>query len=105
MSFVITPPTPVSVPVVGQSGRFPVNRVYCVGRNYVEHAKEMGFTGREPPFFFIKPADTCVVVEPGTTGQIRYPSLTQDFQHEMELVVAIGVGGQKIAAADARRHI
>ena len=105
MSFVITPPAQVSVPVVGHTARFPVNRVYCVGRNYVEHAKEMGFTGREPPFFFVKPADTCVVVEPGKTAQVRYPSLTKDFQHEMELVVAIGTGGQQIAAADAHQHI
>ena len=105
MSFVITPPAQVSVPVVGRAERFPVNRVYCVGRNYVEHAKEMGFTGREPPFFFIKPADTCVVVEPGQTGVVRYPSMTKDFQHEMELVVAIGKGGKNIAAADAAQHI
>lgn len=105
MSFVIIPPAQVSVPVVGHTDRFPVNRVYCVGRNYVEHAKEMGFTGREPPFFFIKPADTCVVVEPGKTAQVRYPSLTKDFQHEMELVVAIGTGGHRIAAADAKKHI
>ena len=57
MSYVITPPATVAVPVVGSADTFPVNRIYCVGRNYVEHAKEMGFTGREPPFFFMKPAD------------------------------------------------
>ena len=68
MSFVITPPAAVSVPVVGTADRFPVNRVYCVGRNYEEHAKEMGFTGREPPFFFIKPTDALVVVNAGETG-------------------------------------
>jgi fumarylpyruvate hydrolase len=105
MSFVITPPAQVSVPVVGRAERFPVRRIYCVGRNYVEHAKEMGFTGREPPFFFIKTPDTCVVVEPGQTGTVRYPTLTKDFQHEMELVVAIGTGGKNIAAADAKKHI
>lgn len=105
MNFVITPPAQVSVPVVGRAERFPVNRVYCVGRNYVEHAKEMGFTGREPPFFFIKTPDTCVVVEPGQMGTVRYPTLTKDFQHEMELVVAIGKGGKNIAAADAAQHI
>ncbi len=105
MSYVITPPAPVSVPVVGSKDRFPVNRVYCVGRNYVEHAREMGFTGREPPFFFIKPADTCLVLEPGQTGALHYPSLTQDFHHEIELVAAIGVGGKNIKAADARKHI
>jgi fumarylpyruvate hydrolase len=105
MSYVITPPALVSVPVVGLAERFPVNRIYCVGRNYVEHAKEMGFTGREPPFFFIKPANTCVVVEAGQTGEVRYPSLTKEFHHEMELVVAIGKGGKNIKAADAKNHI
>ena len=81
MSYVINAPAPVSVPVVGSKDRFPVNRIYCVGRNYVEHAKEMGFTGREPPFFFIKPADCCLVVEAGQTGQLHYPPLTKDFHH------------------------
>jgi fumarylpyruvate hydrolase len=77
MSYVV-PSTPVtSVPVVGTGQRFPVHRVYCVGRNYEEHAKEMGFTGREPPFFFLKPADTVVPVNAGETGSIAYPSLTQ----------------------------
>ena len=105
MSYVITPPAAVSVPVVGSKDRFPVNRVYCVGRNYVEHAKEMGFTGREPPFFFIKPADTCLVLEAGQTGTLHYPSLTKDFHHEIELVACIGVGGKNIKAADAKKHI
>jgi fumarylpyruvate hydrolase len=105
MSFVIAPPAPVSVPVVGSSDRYPVNRIYCVGRNYVDHAKEMGFTGREPPFFFIKPSNTCVVANAGQTATLPYPSLTQDFQHEIELVVAIGSGGKNILAADAKKHI
>jgi fumarylpyruvate hydrolase len=65
MSYVFTPPAVPSVPVVGRAERFPIHRIYCVGRNYVEHAQEMGFTGREPPFFFIKPADTAVVVAAG----------------------------------------
>ncbi len=100
------PPTPVvSVPVVGRAERFPVHRVYCVGRNYEEHAKEMGFTGREPPFFFLKPADTVVVAEDGQTAEIPYPSLTSNLHHEIELVVAIGVGGRDIPAQDAHRHI
>jgi fumarylpyruvate hydrolase len=76
-----------------------------VGRNYEEHAKEMGFTGREPPFFFLKPADAIVVVPQGQTGSIPYPSLTKDFHHEIELVVAIGTGGRNIKAADAHKHI
>ena len=105
MSFVITPPAVVSVPVVGTTARFPVNRVYCVGRNYEEHAKEMGFTGREPPFFFLKPADAVVAVNAGETGSIPYPSLTKNLHHEIELVVAVGTGGKNIRAADAHKHI
>ena len=105
MSFVFQPTPAPSVPVVGQTERFPVRRIYCVGRNYEEHAKEMGFTGREPPFFFLKPADALVVVNEGETGHMHYPSLTQNFHHEIELVVAIGTGGRNIKAADAEKHI
>jgi fumarylpyruvate hydrolase len=76
-----------------------------VGRNYEEHAKEMGFTGREPPFFFLKPADALIVVPAGQTGVQPYPSLTHNFHHEIELVVAIGTGGKNIKAADAMQHI
>ncbi len=104
MDFVIPAPAPVSVPVVG-GGLFPVHRVYCVGRNYAEHAQEMGFTGREPPFFFMKPADAVVVVAEGSTGVIDYPTLTANFHHEIELVVAIGIGGSGIMAADAMKHV
>lgn len=105
MNYTFEPTPVVSVPVVGQSARFPVHRIYCVGRNYEEHAKEMGFTGREPPFFFMKPADSVLVVNAGETGDMPYPSLTQNLHHEIELVVAIGKGGKKIQAADALRHI
>jgi fumarylpyruvate hydrolase len=105
MSYVFAPPAPVSVPVVGRTERFPVHRVYCVGRNYEDHAKEMGFTGREPPFFFLKPADTVVVVNAGETGRMPYPTLTKNLHHEIELVVAIGQGGRDIKAADAMKHI
>ncbi|MCC2632882.1 fumarylacetoacetate hydrolase family protein [Ramlibacter sp.] len=105
MSYVFTPAPAVSVPVVGRAERFPVRRIYCVGRNYVEHAKEMGFTGREPPFFFLKPADAAVVVEAGKTATIPYPSLTKDLHHEIELVACIGTGGKNIKAADAKKHI
>ncbi len=105
MSFVFAPTPIVSVPVVGQPERFPVHRIYCVGRNYEEHAKEMGFTGREPPFFFLKPADSLVVVDAGQTGTMPYPSLTKNLHHEIELVVAIGVGGRNIKAVDAAKHI
>ncbi|MCJ0763710.1 fumarylacetoacetate hydrolase family protein [Variovorax terrae] len=105
MSYVFNPPATVSVPVTGSAARFPVHRIYCVGRNYEEHAKEMGFTGREPPFFFMKPADALVVVDAGQTGDLPYPSLTKNFHHEIELVVAIGTGGRNIKAADAHKHI
>ena len=102
----VFPPAPVAtVPVVGRSERFPVHRIYCVGRNYEEHAKEMGFTGREPPFFFMKPADAVLPVEAGQTGHMPYPSLTANLHHEIELVVAIGKGGRAIAATHALGHV
>jgi fumarylpyruvate hydrolase len=104
MSYVIKPPAPTAVPVAG-GGLFPVHRIYCVGRNYAEHAQEMGFTGREPPFFFLKPADALVPVADGAVGEIDYPPLTSNLHHEIELVVAIGTGGRNIAAADALGHI
>ena len=104
MSYVFNPPV-ASVPVVGRAERFPVRRIYCVGRNYVAHAQEMGFTGREPPFFFLKPSDAIVAVPAGETGTMAYPSLTKDLHHEIELVAAIGTGGKNILAADAHKHI
>jgi fumarylpyruvate hydrolase len=105
MSFVFPPPVTVSVPVLGSKQRFAVHRIYCVGRNYEDHAREMGYTGREPPFFFMKPADAVVAVEAGSTGAIPYPGLTHNLHHEIELVVAIGTGGANIKAADAHQHI
>jgi fumarylpyruvate hydrolase len=104
MSYVFEPTVP-SVPVAGRAERFPVRRIYCVGRNYVAHAQEMGFTGREPPFFFLKPADAIVAVPQGETGTMAYPTLTADLHHEIELVAAIGTGGKNIKAADAHKHI
>jgi fumarylpyruvate hydrolase len=104
MNYVLAP-APIPAVPVADGGSFAVHRIYCVGRNYAEHAQEMGFTGREPPFFFLKPADSVVPVPFGETGQIDYPSATSDFHHEIELVVAIGIGGRDIAAADAARHI
>ncbi len=101
----VFPPAPVAtVPVVGRSERFPIHRIYCVGRNYEEHAKEMGFTGREPPFF-MKPADAVLPVKAGQTGRMPYPSLTANLHHKIELVVAIGKGGRAIAAANALEHV
>jgi fumarylpyruvate hydrolase len=99
--YVIPPPTPPVVPVAG-GGLFPVRRIYCVGRNYAEHAREMGGDpDREPPFFFAKPADALV-----TGGaDMPYPTQTGDLHHEMELVVALGAGGAEIAEADAMRLV
>ncbi len=105
MNYVVPAPRTVSLPVVGSDARFPVRRVYCVGRNYVAHAQEMGFTGREPPFFFLKPPDAVVPVPEGESIEIDYPTLTKDLHHEIELVVAIGEGGRQIRAADAMRHV
>lgn len=105
MSYVFSPAPVASVPVAGCGDRFPVHRIYCVGRNYEEHAREMGFTGREPPFFFLKPADAIVAVNAGETGLLPYPSLTANLHHEIELVVAIGKGGKNILATDALQHI
>ena len=104
-SYVFAPAPPVSVAVLGTTARFPVQRIYCVGRNYEEHAKEMGFSGREAPFFFLKPANALLAAAEGETARMPYPSLTKSLHHEVELVVAIGLGGKNIAAADAARHI
>ncbi len=104
MDYVIAPPPVPAVPVAGGAA-FPIHRIYCVGRNYAEHAQEMGFSGREPPFFFLKPADAVVPVAEGAIGEIAYPPLTRNLHHEVELVVAIGVGGRDIAPADAPAHI
>ena len=91
-----------SVPVIGRKERFPVHRIYCVGRNYAAHAREMGKDPeKEPPFFFMKPADAVV---PGG-GQIHYPPGTQNLHHEIELVVAIQREGRNIAAAKALDHV
>jgi fumarylpyruvate hydrolase len=88
MSFAFTPTPPVSLPIAGRNARFPVHRVYCVGRNYAEHVKEMGGeVGRDPPFFFAKPPDALV-----TDGRFPYPALSSDVHHEVELVVALGPG-------------
>ncbi|HYE71161.1 MAG TPA: fumarylacetoacetate hydrolase family protein [Aquabacterium sp.] len=104
MTHVIPAPRQATVPVAG-GGEFPVHRIYCVGRNYAEHAQEMGFTGREPPFFFMKPADAVLPVADGSTGEMDYPPLTKNLHHEIELVVAIGVGGRDIAVEDAAKHV
>ena len=93
MDYVFPPPQQASAAIVGSTQRFPVHRIYCVGRNYEEHAKEMGHTGREPPFFFMKPADALLPAEAGVTVAMPYPTLTNNLHHEIELVVAIGNDG------------
>lgn len=102
MSYVITPPIPVSLAVHGTNARFPVRRVYCVGRNYADHAIEMGHDpSREPPFFFQKNADN--IQEAGNA--FPYPSLTSNVHFEVECVVALQSGGADIAAEDALSHV
>src|SRR6186713_3169219 len=94
-------PTP-SIPVEGTDARFPVGRIYCVGRNYADHAREMGHDpDREPPFFFMKAANS--VVQSGST--IGYPVGTKDVHHEIEMVVAIGKGGKNIPVEKALDHV
>ena len=95
--FVIPAPATPSIAVAGSSARFPIRRVFCVGRNYAAHAREMGNDEREPPFFFMKPADAVVAAK----GVLPYPPATGDLHHEVELVVALGAGGANLAAADA----
>jgi fumarylpyruvate hydrolase len=98
MTYVIPAWDLPSVPVSGTADRFPVRHVYCVGRNYAEHAKEMGGdAAKEPPFFFTKPADAVVPVVPPAVGTIRYPLATKNLHHEIELVVAIGRRGVALA--------
>ncbi|MDS1138079.1 fumarylacetoacetate hydrolase family protein [Nitratireductor indicus] len=96
--YVISPPVVPSLPVAGSQARFPVRRIFCVGRNYADHAREMGHDpDREPPFFFDKPADALVVGE----ADIPYPTLTDRLEHEAELVVALGKGGRDVEPASA----
>jgi fumarylpyruvate hydrolase len=106
MNYVFEPEARVAVPVAGSDAFFPVRRIYCVGRNYAAHAREMGFDpDREPPFFFCKPDNAIVVVPPGQTMTVAYPSQTSEYHHEIELVAAIGKGGRDIPAAHASEHI
>lgn len=96
---------PPSLPIVGQSRHFPVRHVYCVGRNYAEHTKEMGGdAAKEPPFFFTKPAHSVVPIVPGG-GTIPYPPATKDLHYEVEMVVAIGKEGAFIQREDALDHV
>ena len=99
--YVITPPPQPALTIAGSAELFPVRRIWCVGRNYLEHIKEMGQDEREPPFFFAKPAD-AIVPDGGTAP---YPSLTKDMHHEVELVVALKSGGRNIKPERAFDHV
>ena len=105
MPLVFPAPAPVTVPVAGSDDHFAVRRVYCVGRNYAAHAREMGFDPeREPPFFFCKPADAVVPVQAGQTLELPYPAQTANYHYEAELVVAIGRAGSDIPVEQALQH-
>lgn len=100
--YAVTSWPPPAVPVAGRDEHFPVRHIYCVGRNYAEHAKEMGGDAtKEPPFFFTKAADAVVPVVPPAVGRMRYPPGTRNLHHEIELVVAIGAAGARLDAAKA----
>lgn len=101
MSYVIAAPNIPSVEVKGTQDRFPVRRIFCVGRNYAAHAREMGNDDREPPFFFTKPADAVVA----NGSAIPYPPRTANYHHEAELVVALGGGGANVPVAKANSLI
>jgi len=102
MSYVIAAPSTVTLPVEGETATFPVRRIYCVGRNYADHAREMGHDpDREPPFFFQKPTDAIVL----SGATLPFPVGTKDLHHEIELVVAIGIGGKNISVDNALMHV
>ena len=101
-SYAVPPMEIPAVPIAGSDEVFPVRRIYCVGRNYAEHAREMGSDpDREPPFFFMKPTDT--IIQDG--ADFPYPSMSENVHYEMELVVAIGTGGKDIPQGKANDHI
>lgn len=104
MKYAISPAEVTSLAIAGSDERFPVNRIFCVGRNYAAHAREMGKDpDRDPPFFFMKPSDAAVDASKPVT--IPYPSQTSNFHHEIELVVAIGKGGSDISVDSALEHV
>jgi len=100
MEYVISSWDIPSLPILGSNARFPVRRIFCVGRNYVEHQKEMGGDGREQPFFFLKGAHTLVA-----GGEVHYPAKTSNYHYETEMVVAIARGGRHIDAKRANEHV
>ena len=104
MNFAFPPHAITSLPIAGTDSRFPIRRVFCVGRNYADHAREMGAAdqadGREPPFFFMKPADAVVGGEDEIA--VAYPPMTKNLHHEVELIVALGAGGVNVAVDAAK---
>ena len=106
MSFIFPPESITALNIAGSSDQFPIRRVYCVGRNYAAHAREMGSDPtREAPFFFCKPANAVMPVQEGQTLQLPYPALTANLHHEIELVVAIGKAGRDIPVDNAHEHV
>ncbi|MDV2986700.1 UNVERIFIED_CONTAM: fumarylacetoacetate hydrolase family protein [Methylobacteriaceae bacterium AG10] len=105
MLSVIPNPSRATLPIQGSADLFPVRRVYCVGRNYRAHAREMGADERDPPFFFLKPADTLQVVPEGTIVEHPYPPRTENYHFEVELVAALGRGGRDIPVESAGTHV
>jgi fumarylpyruvate hydrolase len=101
MNYVFPLWTPPALSIHGSTDLFAVRRIFCVGRNYVEHQKEMGGDGREQPFFFLKSEFALVT----NTAVVHYPAKTTNYHYETEMVVAIGTGGRRIAASDATKHI
>jgi fumarylpyruvate hydrolase len=99
--YVFVPPPVPSVEIAGSKQRFPVHRIYCVGRNYADHVKEMGSDAKEPPVFFTKPADAIVA----SGAAVPYPPRTENFHYEVELVIAVGGAGRNISAAQALDHV
>jgi fumarylpyruvate hydrolase len=106
MAFVFQPEAPVALAVAGSTDQFAVRRVYCVGRNYAAHAREMGFDpDREPPFFFCKPDNAIVPVAYGETLELPYPAQTQNYHYEAELVAVIGKSGSDIDVENALDYV
>lgn len=104
--YVISPPVVRTLPVAGMEGLFPVRRVYCVGRNYAAHSREMGGDPtREPPFFFMKPADALQMVREGATAAHPYPPKTENYHFEIEMVAALAKGGRDIPVQSALDHV
>lgn len=105
MNWAIEPQAPAELAIASRSELFPIHRIFCVGRNYAEHAVEMGHSGREAPFFFTKPAHAVFALSESETTDWPYPSSTHDVHHEVELVVALGSGGTDLSIEQAQQAI